>query len=150
MSVTAGSSGSVRVVVYDSRIQAMSAPGGDVYRYAQGKARTTAALAEVEAPKRSGRRAASFRTDPRTVRNGAVARVRANAHYAVYVHEGTTGPITGHSGRLWVPVAPRSAKRRWMDSVSGQSANPFLARALSASMRAPSSMFGPRLTSNPF
>lgn len=150
MSVTAGRSGSVRVVVYDSRIQAMSAPGGDVYRYAQGKARTTAATAKAFAPKRTGRLAASIRTDTRTVRQGAVGRVRANAPYAIYVHEGTTGPITSPTGRLWVPVARGAWRRRWMDSVSGQAANPFLSRALSVAMHTPSFMSGPRLTSNPF
>lgn len=141
------SSGGVRVVVYDSRIQAMSAPGGDVFRYAQRKAQRTASFAKAFAPKRTGRLAAGIRSDTRTVVQGAVGRTRSTAHYSAYVHEGTTGPIvaTNSEKGLWVPRRKYGYKRGWRDSVAGQRANPFLDRALSASMKEPYFLQGARL-----
>jgi hypothetical protein len=142
--------GEVRVVVYDSRIQAMSAPGGMVFKYANEKARRAAAFGKEMAPKRTMRMANSIRHDTRTVRNGAVGRVRVTVPYARYVIKGTDGPIFPDGEFLWVPVAPRAVKRRRMPSVSGQSANNFMERALAASMATPYLSRSPRITGNPF
>lgn len=143
-------SGNVRVVVYDSRIEAMSMPGGDVYRYANEKARRAAAFAKEIAPKRTGHLAATIRHDTRHVRHGAVGRVRATARYAIYVHEGTHGPILPHGSFLWVPKSRGSRLRRRMPSVSGQRPQPFLLEGLRLSMATPYFHRSPRITGNPF
>lgn len=146
------SSGSVRVVVYDSRIQAMSAPGGDVFRYAQHKAQRAAAYGKAFAPKRTGALAAGIRSDTRTVVQGAVGRARSTARHSAWVHEGTYGPIVAtHSPEgMWVPRRKFGFRRGWRQEVAGQRANPFLDRALSAAMKEPYFMAGARLTGNPF
>lgn len=149
MAVSVTSSGSVRVVVYDSRIEAMSMPGGSVFTYAQTKARRAAAYAQEFAPVRTGRLRAGIRHDTRHVADGAVGRARATARHSAWVHEGTDGPIFPDGDFLWVPVSKFSAKRKQRPYVAGQSANPYLARGLAAAMREPYTM-GARLTGNPF
>ena len=148
MSITAGPGG-VRVVVYDSRISAMSLPGGDVYKYTKDKTTRAATYAQIFAPMRSGRLRASIRTDVRGLTSGTVGRVRATAWHSTWVHEGT-GPLIYPDGDfLWVPVAKHATKRRRREFVRGQTANPFLERALDAAMRDPFTR-GARLTGNPF
>jgi len=141
--------GEVRVVVYDSRITAMGAPGGDVYNYTKNKTRRTAAYAQGFAPIRSGRLRGGIRTDVRTLRNGTVGRVRSTARHSAWVHEGVDGLIYPHGDYLWVPVSRGASKRRQRPFVRGQDANPFLERALTAAMRDPFSM-GARIIGNPF
>jgi len=64
------------------------------------------------------------------------------APYAEYVHRGTHGPITGRRGHLWVPKSSwiyykgRGAEDSFdgnplkrIEQVSGQRANPWIARA---------------------
>jgi hypothetical protein len=131
MAVTVTSGGSVRVVVYDSRIDAMSLPGGDVFLYAQTKARRAAAYAQEFAPVRTGHLRRSIRHDTRPVANGAVGRARATAYYSAWVHEGTD---TITNGPMWVPKRKFGTYRVWMNEVSGQRAQPFLARGLTAAM----------------
>jgi hypothetical protein len=142
--------GEVRVVVYDSRIQAMSAPGGQVFRYASEKTRRAAAFSKETAPKRTGHLAGTIRHDTRTVRNGAVGRVRVGAPYATFVIHGTPSPIYPHGDFLWVPKFHGSLYRVKRDSVAGQRANNFLERGLRASMAVPYLHRSPRITGNPF
>lgn len=141
----------MRVVIYDSAITAMTAPGGDVYRYAHRKGQRTTLLAKMNAPKRSGALVRGIRMDIRkTGRDRVVVRVRSQAAHSLFVHEGTTGPIYAHNPRgLWVPRRKYGTSRRWRESVNGQKANPFLTRAMDAEMRP---TFGPRLlgNTNPF
>lgn len=148
MSITAGPGG-VRVVVYDSRLDAFTLPGGDVYRYTQEKTRRAAVYAQMFAPVRSGALKASIRTDVRGLTSSTVGRIRATARHAQWVHEGTDDIIYPEGEFLWVPVAKYATKRRKRDFVRGQRANPFLERALGAAMRDPFSR-GARLTGNPF
>lgn len=124
------STGAVRVVVYDTRIQGMSAPGGDVNNYVRRKTGLTAAVAQVNAPVRTGTLKRGIRTDVRTVRQGAVGRVRSTARHSTWVHEGTYGPILPHGDFLWVPGRKGGTRRVKMPEVAGQRANPFLADAL--------------------
>lgn len=148
--VSLGSSGSVRVVVFDSRIQAMNAPGGSVNTYVRTKTQTAATVSKAVAPKRTGWLAANIRTDVREVRNGSVGRVRSNARYSAWVHEGTGPVIYPHGEFLWVPVSRHSLKRKERPFVAGQKANPFLVRGLEAAMAQP--YFSRRLLGdvNPF
>ena len=62
--------------------------------------------------------------------NQIIMEVHAETEYALYVHEGTTGPITSDTGeRMFLPAwGPYTARR--VHSVRGQRANPFLADAL--------------------
>lgn len=139
--------GEVRVVVYDSRIQAMSAPGGMVYRYASDKGRKAAAYAKEEAPKRTRYLANNIRHDTRTVRNGAVSRARSTAYYSTWVHEGT-GDVEGKA--MWMPKWKGGTLRVWRYERAGQKANPFMLRGLRMSMATPYLSRSPRITGNPF
>jgi hypothetical protein len=147
MAVTVTSGGSVRVVVYDSRIDAMSLPGGDVFRYAQTKARRAAAYAQEFAPVRTGYLRSQIRHDTRPVAHGAVGRARATAYYSAWVHEGTD---TITNGPMWVPKRKMGTLRVWMDEVAGQRAQPFLARGLTAAMNERYLFGRPLLRGNPF
>lgn len=145
---------SVSVVVYDSRITAMGAPGGDVYRYAASKGSTAAAYAKELAPVRTGRLRASVRREaPRTHRNGTSVRISARAKHAIYVIKGT-GPIIPVSetrrGFFWIPKSRGTGYRvRYYADIRGQKANNFLEEALGLAMRSPYSR-GARLYGNPF
>jgi hypothetical protein len=70
--------GEVFMVVYDSKITAMSAPGGMVHTYADWKCETVLVAAKALAPKRSGRLAGGIRKDVRqTSRDRGCTRGRA-------------------------------------------------------------------------
>lgn len=125
----------VRVVVYDSRINAMALPGGQVYRFIRKKANWAQIFSKMEAPKRTGRLASSIRVrmEPRAHGN-VVGYVTAETYYATWVHEGTRSPIFPHGDFLWVPKFPHSTLRVHRESVRGQSANDFLFRGLARAM----------------
>lgn len=128
---------SYRVQVFNSVIISI-VQTGDGARWTHGKAKEIERMARVLAPKRTGRLAASHVTLPTVGSNQyhKVYRVSAQAYYSRYVHEGTTGPITGRNGWLKLPAgrtgAPFAAKTRVVMLVSGQRANPWLARAAMA------------------
>lgn len=131
---------SVRVTVFDSRIDAMTKPGGSAFKYTYKKTRTTHRHAVAEVPVRSGRLRGSIRIDVRPLaRNKVIGRVRAggkNAPYAHYVHDGTESPIwSDYGGPMFLPAwGPHPRVKAFF--VSGQDPNPFLARALSRTFRA--------------
>jgi hypothetical protein len=134
-------SGEVFFVVYDSKITAMNAPGGQVYAYTRHKTEATLRAAKMFAPKRTGRLAGGIRIDVRqTSPDRVVGRVRATARHSMWVHEGTYGPITAHTGgrmhdgKLSVPVFIGAKRRMRRAAVAGQRANPFLERALAVGM----------------
>jgi hypothetical protein len=131
-------SGEVFVVVYDSKITAMNAPSGMVYRYADHKAEAVLVAAKAFAPKRTGRLAGGIRKDVRqTSRDRVVGRVRSTARHSQWVHGGTTGPITPKNGPyMRVPAFIGAAYRVNRVAVRGQAANPFLDEALAVGMRA--------------
>lgn len=132
-------SGSVRVVVYDSKIEAMNFPGGDVYEYTKSKTRTCTYLAKSFAPMRSGRLAAGIRSDVRPRTSSVVGRVRATARHSAWVHEGTKDrePIFSPDGnRMSLPPGGGYSARR-LYAVKGQRAQPFLMEALAETMATP-------------
>lgn len=132
--------GEVFFVVYDSKVTAMNAPGGDVYRYVDHRTTSTVRFAKAFAPKRSGRLAGGVRKDVRqTSRDRVVGRARSTARHSKWVHEGTYGPIWARGARkdnmMRLPAYRMAPKRTILRPfVRGQDANPFLERALIASM----------------
>lgn len=148
-------SGEVFFVVYDTKITAMNAPSGMVYRYVEHRTDSTVRIAKVFAPKRTGRLAGGIRRDVRqTSRDRVVGRVRSTARHSQWVHEGTRTPITALTGgrmgdgMLSVPTFIGSSKRMRRRAVKGQRANPFLERALTLGMTGSyASPIGP---ANPF
>ena len=126
----------VYVEVYDSKIEAMSAPGGMVFKWAYQRSRKIERLAKAAAPKRTGRLAASISSSYDKVPNGVIMRVSAGASYARYVHEGTYGPIVSPRGRkmfLHPAWGGHPTMHKW--AVNGQRPQPFLAEALHVVMR---------------
>lgn len=125
---------SYRVQVFNTVIISI-VQTGDGERWTHAKAKEIERMARVLAPKRTGRLAASHVTLPTIGSNQyhKVYRVSAQAYYSRYVHEGTTGPITGRNGWVKIPAArggvPYSPKLRVVRSVRGQRANPWLVRA---------------------
>jgi hypothetical protein len=152
------SQGEVTVVVYDSKITAMNAPGGMVYRYADNKADATVRFAKAFAPKRSGRLAGGISKELRqTSKDRVVARIRSRARYSTWVHEGVPGLIYPKNGRYL--SIPRTKAHPWNATghgrilkpfVRGQTANPFLERALRAGMATGGSFPTPLGPDNPF
>lgn len=141
--------GEVFFVVYDSKITAMNAPGGQVYRYTRNKTEASVRAAKLFAPKRTGRLAGGIRMDVRqTSRDRVVGRVRSTARHSQWVHEGTRTPIFPVNGP-YLRLRPGNGYGFSMrKAVRGQSANPFLANALAVGMRA--SFPTPLGPANPF
>lgn len=129
--------GEVFMVVYDSKIDAMNAPAGMVYQYADHKTESVMIAAKAFAPKRTGRLAGGIRKDVRqTSRNRVVGRVRSTRYYSQYVHEGT-GPLIGPTEGEFMRLRPGNGYGFLMKRmVRGQTANPFLAKALAVGMNA--------------
>lgn len=154
------SQGEVTVVIYDSKITAMNAPGGMVYRYTDNKTKAGVRFAKAFAPKRSGNLANKIEPDVRqTSRDRVVGRVRSRARYSTWVHEGTVqfGLIYPKNGKYL--SIPRTSAHAWnvkghgrilKPFVHGQTANPFLERALRAAMATGASYPGPIGPENPF
>lgn len=132
----------VTVVIFDSRIKALGAPTNMVGQYVGRKGDTIERWATIMAPKRSGALARSIHEGPVEWFGGnrTSVTVSADAGYANFVHNGTTGPI--HGRRKGGKGAPRgmlvpihwsitgTGKRAWRQEVAGQAAQPFLADAL--------------------
>lgn len=129
--------GEVYVVVYDTKVDAMNTPGGDVYRYVDHKTEASMVAAKAFAPKRTGRLAGGIRKDVRTTsRDRVIGRVRSTRYYSQWVHEGT-GPLIHAQGDYMNLPAYRGAApghRIKRAVVRGQAANPFLTEGLSVGM----------------
>jgi hypothetical protein len=138
-----------RLVVYDTRIETMAAPGGSIWEWVGDKCREVRAEAIAGAPMRTGYLKGSIRVDRRKLVRGCVGRVRATAYYASWVHDGTGyqwaprelhgEPGPGSKGR-WRPGMELQFKsKRWpggsLAGVRGQKAQPFLKDALDLVMR---------------
>ena len=134
--------------------------GGDASRWLAGRMRTVKSVAARTAPDGPSRVGAfevphmklknshgltrtQFRAGP-----GAVQSLYNKANHAIYVHEGTDGPIMPHGGYLRIPksslflyrlpegawgsrdyVFPRKKPGGMPAGVRGQRANPWMARA---------------------
>jgi hypothetical protein len=123
------------VRIWDSALDALFIPGGMCHEWTKDRVEEAATLARGIAPRRTGRLASGIRVDSefRAGRRKTGFFIRSDAPYTQYVHEGTIGPIKAKTAQaLWVPIAPGNPKRRWMDSVNGQPAQPFLAQSLEA------------------
>ena len=121
----------VDIVIYDSKIIAMSLPGGQTWRWARQRRARVERIAKMNVRSRTGELSRSiygyYEPGPP---NQIIMEVHAETDYALYVHEGTTGPITSDSGeRMYLPPwGPYKARR--VHAVRGQRANPYLADAL--------------------
>ena len=122
----------LRVRIYESQIARESLPGGDVRRWVSKIGKETFALASANCPVRTGEllRSIGWGVTPHPA--GCQATIRATADYALFVHEGTTGPIYPTLSRyLVVRPMPHSHYSDYTrrNSVRGQSANPFIQNA---------------------
>lgn len=127
----------VRVTIYDTAVDGLFRPGGQAWNWLGLLGTEHLNLAIAFAPARSGHLKSSHYPAPIMTsytsggQRGSRYTIRNDADYALYVHEGTNGPITasGENG-LWVPVFrgipyPRHSR----PSVRGQAANPWITRA---------------------
>ena len=128
----------IRVTIYDSVIAALFLPGGQSWAKMEEIGRHHIQLAIAESPSRTNnlRRSHNLALTP-VGKNRCRYSVGNYADYAVYVHEGTTGPIVargwddGGASFMFIRPFPHSrfptgARAR---SVSGQTANPWITRA---------------------
>lgn len=134
-------SGKVRVNT--TAIDSMFLETGQVGRQAKRVGREIKRQAIAEAPKRSGELSGSH-DGPwySKTRLGGHITVGNHAPHALYVHEGTVGPIFPTRGEfLWIRPTPHSwfaYDPQWVEyggrtpqpRVRGQSANPWLADAM--------------------
>lgn len=128
----------VRLVIFDTALDAMHAPGGMVFEEYRRDAREVAFLGKLDAPVRTGTLQRSIRmsSETRAGRRKVGFIVRADARHASWVHEGTYGPITPTTfPYMRVPRFPEYGPRgtapvMFRRVVSGQQANPFLAKNL--------------------
>lgn len=128
----------VTLVIYDSKIIAMSLPGGPVWRWARQRSKRVERLAKLNVGKRSGRTERSIEASYNAGASrphDVVMEVSAGTEYALFHHEGTTGPITPVGSRFMVLPAWGPWPTLRATSVRGQRANPFLFDALREVMR---------------
>lgn len=129
--------GNYRYIIYDSRIHAMFGAGGLVWDEGRKLSRDVHARAKATAPMRTGNLKRSLGVYiNREAKTGLNVGLYSTASYADVVNRGYTGRIypTNPSGKLWVRPAPHSWYSRVTprDSVKGQHANPFMARAVAS------------------
>lgn len=134
-----------RVFVNKAKIRALNYPTGLIGRWADefmreaNVAAKAAMLAKPIPPRgpwaRSNNLAASIQPDRRgTNARGINLALTADTGYAAYVHEGTTGPIFSHSGKL-MPVGNTQGEIvAWKNPVDGQAAYPFLRMGMNVAL----------------
>jgi hypothetical protein len=137
----------VEVVIYDHKIEAMTAPGGMVFKWAYQRRKRVERIARQLCPVRSGNLRDSIEGEYTKVPGGVVMYVRAGGlstitqngrSYAEYVHNGTLDKLIvphapnpymilkpGYSSKTGISYGRR--RRRW---VYGQDPQPFLSQAL--------------------
>ena len=128
----------VRVVVFDTQIHAMFAPGGPVYEEARRSAQEVSMLAKLDVHSRTAQLAASIRiaSETRVSRKTVGFYVRADAPHAYWVHEGTGPeifPTTFPFMRLpaYPEMGPRgTAPRIYRKVVAGQEGQQYLTKNL--------------------
>ena len=134
----------VRVVVYDSAIEAMSLPGGQVYKWTRQRAQRIRTLAIKKAPKRTGLLRESIHSRYEKPANGTIFYVGSDVYYAKWVHEGHPGSpgfhrLEGKPGQashgIWKPGYQHNLYRgKWPrgtpHGVIGTDPDPYLSSAL--------------------
>jgi hypothetical protein len=120
----------VRIIIYDSVIASWSLPGGMTWRWARQRAVRIERLAKANVRSRTGELMRSISVEAEGARpNQVIMNVYAGAAHGLWVHEGTTGPIT--AGGRWMRLpAWGPHPTTYVKSVRGQRANPFLVDAL--------------------
>lgn len=121
-----------RFVANHAGIASLTLPGGQVYRWVDRFTGTVENIARRNAPVGRGElRASIHRTPTSGLLSASRGQVRSAAPHSLWVHEGTTGPIRSTSGGV-MPIHNRARTTvvAYRETVSGQRAQPFLARAL--------------------
>lgn len=135
----------VKVRLDNAALARLTLPGGMVSRRIDRISGEIALLARLNAPKRTGRLAASIESGQRFANQyGCTFRVKAGASYASYVLHGTGGRANvirpgfirdplgrfAQGGRGWFHLPPGGGYPWvWTRKVHGQNANDFLGRA---------------------
>lgn len=122
----------VRVHMNNGALSAETSPGGNLYQYVARLDRLVYQFAVADAPARSGQlKASHVNAGVRKVgRYKAQGSINNTAEHALWVHDGTTGPIHARRGPyLSVPQRRGSTRRVLRLTVSGQRGNPWLFRA---------------------
>ena len=133
---------SIRIRVYDSRIDRINFPGGDVYSHMSRIRHDAETRAKATCPRRTGRLMASISSGISGNQFGTYVHLKASAHYANWVEQGTTGPIVARTApymkfRGWGPWAGGNQRDGFwrLSVVRGQRANPFLHNAAEDALR---------------
>lgn len=127
----------VRYRIIERNVQRLAAPGGPMGDMINDVTRTAMRIAKTStAPVRSGKLRRGININYAKP-NGYLQLqgvLYANARHALWVHEGTKGPIRSKSGKR-MPVPRRGGGGRlFLSKVRGQRANPFLSRAISQAL----------------
>jgi hypothetical protein len=125
----------VRVTVNSTALDRMFLPGGDVWAWGRNVRLEMAAVAMETTPSRTGyMRTQNGSVETPRGRRDIQLTVYNDAPYAMYVHNGTTGPIYSSrpGGMLLVRPSPYSNFHRFvpLEEVDGQSAQPWLRNAM--------------------
>lgn len=119
-----------RVTIYDRNLDRLFLPGGDAWDWMERVGREHISMAIIEAPRRSGNLARQHNLALTPYRRGVRYSVGNYAEYAEYVHGGTFGPIVALGGGFMGPLSPWGVHgTAYVREVSGQTANPWIARA---------------------
>lgn len=120
-----------KTTVYRKNLQAQFQRGGQGYRWLDRVRLAMHRAAERSAPVRSSQLRRSHNSYIRGINQWAcVAQIENTAPHALFVHDGTTTPITPTDGPyMRVPVARGATRRFNAKAVRGQAANPWLANA---------------------
>lgn len=123
----------VSATIRDTQVTGIFMPGGDAWHFLAlvGTEHLNQAIAMT--PNRTGTLARSHYPVPIMTpyrqggEQGARYTIRNDADYALYVHDGTTGPIMAHGGYMSVPMVRGSKYPRFQAKfVDGQSAKPWI------------------------
>jgi len=127
----------VRIRVFDSRINRINAPGGDVNRHMQSIRRDAETLAHFYCPRRTGELEASISSSSSFNQHGVFVNLKASAPYAKYVHDGTATPIVPRTKPYlrWVGWGPYGGRVWRRKMVRGQGSTPFLRAAARDALR---------------
>lgn len=134
-----------RITIDDLAVTRLtSTPGGDVWKFMQSFGTQATFAAVLKAPSRTGKLKGSHNLalTPRGT-DGVRASVGNYADYTLFVHEGTTGPITANGwddgSPAFLAIRPFPASRfgqlAYRRSVAGQTANPWMREAVEDTAR---------------
>lgn len=121
------------VDVYRLQLARMYVPGGEAYRWLDRVRLSMHRACVAGAPMRSGELKGAHRSFIRGFNQyRARAQIVNDAEHALWVHEGTTGPIFPKKGKfLYLPAGGGHPKKRLRYPVPGQDANPWIDDACS-------------------